>query len=104
MTDPRAEQGSSSGKPDEGSGERSTVRPPFDPEEFARESDVMMRVVEARAASEQPTAPPPRGLPLYEPALSSGTMPSFGAVASDAVPRLVMTGEDLEWFDIPPSA
>jgi hypothetical protein len=68
-----------------------TVRPPFDPEAYARESD--SRITEAHtrtgaAPSDRPTAPP-----LVEP-------PSRVASASD-VPVLAMSPEDLEWFELP---
>lgn len=54
-----------------------TVRPPFDPEEYARESE-----------SRIPTAPPPADPPTHT------------ASAGD-VPVLAMSREDLEWFDLP---
>jgi hypothetical protein len=77
-----------------------TVRPPFDPEEYARESDSKIRI-EASPPSARPTAPPPPGLPQYTPGLASGTMHSLGSVSSDAVPALAMAEEDLAWFDLP---
>ena len=77
-----------------------TVRPPFDPEEFARESDSKIRV-EADPASARPTAPPPPGLPQYQPGVTSGTMHSLGSVGSDTIPSLAVARDDLEWFELP---
>jgi hypothetical protein len=77
-----------------------TVRPPFDPEAFARESDSKVRV-ETDPVSARPTAPPPPGIPQYAPGLSSGTMHSLGSVTSDAIPTLAVARDDLEWFELP---
>jgi hypothetical protein len=77
-----------------------TVRPPFDPDEFARESDSKMRA-ETDPASARPTAPPPPGLPQYQAGLTSGTMHALASVGSDAVPSLAVAREDLEWFALP---
>jgi hypothetical protein len=85
-------------------GARPTVRPPFDPEKFARESDSNLRVleeggenggVEGRrpAPSSRPTVPPPPGLPDYTP-----------VIGIDGVPQLVVARDDLEWFDLTPEA
>jgi hypothetical protein len=85
-------------------GSRPTVRPPFDPEKFARESDSNLRILEEEAgtrvtqerrapASSRPTVPPPPGLPGYEP-----------VIGVDGVPELVVAREDLEWFDLTPEA
>jgi hypothetical protein len=82
--------------------EPSTVRPPFDLEKFARDSDSMIRV-ETTPPSGKPTAPPPAGmLPEYSPGLTSGTMHVLGSIASDSVPVLAVAREDLEWFEIAP--
>jgi hypothetical protein len=74
---------------------RTTVRPPFDPEQFARESDSMIGV-DAEPPSERPTTPPPPGLPLYTP----GMPPSFAEPGSDVIPTLAVAREDLEWFEL----
>ena len=84
------------GTGDEPSREATTVRPPFDPEKFARESDSSLRVLEesGRAAlSNRPTVPPPPGLPDYA-----------AIIGVDGVPELVVAREDLEWFDLTPEA
>jgi hypothetical protein len=76
-----------------------TVRPPFDPEAFARESETNIRtslpVAESSPppASARPTVPPPPGLPVYS-----------AAVGGSAVPVLVLSRDDLEWFDLSPVA
>ena len=63
-----------------------TIRPPFDPEEFARETDTRMRH-ESEPASGRPTAPPPA--------------PGSRASASNAsVPTLAVSRDDLEWFSL----
>lgn len=80
-----------------------TVRPPFDPEAFARESETNIRA-DVRAnirmpesapppASTRPTVPPPPGLPVYT-----------AAVGAAAVPVLGISRDDLEWFDLSPVA
>jgi hypothetical protein len=88
--------------------DRTTVRPPFDPEQFARETDSMIDD-EEDPPSGRPTAPPPPGLPQYAsgvmphvaPSLASGTMPALGTLDSEAVPSLAVAREDLEWFELP---
>jgi hypothetical protein len=82
--------------------EPSTVRPPFDPIKFARESDSKIRI-ETTPPSARPTAPPPPGVPQYAPG-ASGTMHSLGSVTTGAVPELSVAREDLEWFDLTPYA
>jgi hypothetical protein len=79
----------------------STVRPPFDPLAFARDSESLMHIAEADPASARPTAPPPPGVPQYQAGLTSGTMHSLANVGPDAVPSLAITAADLEWFDLP---
>ena len=81
---------------------RTTVRPPFDPEQFARETD--SRVGDTDPPSERPTAPPPPGLPQYAPGATSGTMPVLASLDVDVVPALVIAREDLEWFELPKAA
>jgi hypothetical protein len=79
---------------DEGAREAITVRPPFDPEKFARESDSSLRIGEQRGpASNRPTVPPPPGLPDYT-----------SLLGVDGIPELVVAREDLEWFDLTPEA
>jgi hypothetical protein len=67
-----------------------TVRPPFDPQEFARQS-------------ERATLPPP-ATTSDAPELVSGTMEVFLPVESISVLELIVAREDLEWFDLPPAA
>jgi hypothetical protein len=82
--------------------ESSTVPPPFDPEEYARESDSRIRI-ETTPSSSRSTAPPPTGtMPEYAPRETSGTMQALGSVSTDAVPVLAVAREDLEWFDVAP--
>jgi hypothetical protein len=71
--------------------EVATVRPPFDPQEFARES-------------ERATLPPPPAAPSESPELVSGTMDVFWPVEATTIPSLAVARDDLEWFDIPPLA
>lgn len=79
----------------------STVRPPFDPLQFARDSESKVRIGETDPASARPTAPPPPGMPQYQAGLTSGTMHSLANVGADTVPSVAVTPEDLEWFDLP---
>jgi hypothetical protein len=74
-----------------GAGDVVTARPPFDPEEFARQS-------------ERATLPPPPRTPSDAPELVSGTMEVFWAVDASTIPSLAVARDDLEWFDIPPLA
>jgi hypothetical protein len=82
----------------------STVRPPFDPLEFARDSESKMRIVDAELPSNRPTAPPPPGLPQYQAGLTSGTMASLASVGLDTVPALAVARDDLAWFALPEPA
>ena len=77
--------------------EPETVRPPFDPEEFARESDSLIRI-EAAATMPPPAMSDPSG------AGTSGTMTAFAAVGPEVVPLLDVARDDLEWFDLQPVA
>jgi hypothetical protein len=66
-----------------------TVRPPFDPQEFARQS-------------ERVTLPPPPKAPSDAPELISGTMEVFWPVESTNIPTLAIAKDDLAWFELPP--
>jgi hypothetical protein len=79
------------------------VRPPFVPEEFARQSDSKVRVETVAPPSGRPTSPPPPGIPQYAPGSDSGTMP-LTAITAASIPVLAMSHEDLEWFDLTPLA
>jgi hypothetical protein len=72
-------------------GESITVRPPFDPEEFARQSECK-------------TVPPPPGLPQFDPGNTSGTIEAAVSLDANMVPALVVAREDLDWFDVSPLA
>jgi hypothetical protein len=65
-----------------------TVRPPFDPQEFARQS-------------ERVTLPPPPKAPSEAPELVSGTMEVFWPVEPATIPTLAVARDDLEWFELP---
>src|SRR5580698_10073387 len=73
----------------EGASELVTVRPPFDPQEFARQS-------------ERVTLPPPPKAPSEAPELVSGTMEVFWPVEPTTIPSLAVARDDLEWFELPP--
>ncbi|HEX4445328.1 MAG TPA: hypothetical protein VH044_01275 [Polyangiaceae bacterium] len=76
----------------DGIGDRATVRPPFDPQEFARQS-------------ERATLPPPTtSSPSDAPELVSGSMEVVWPVEGTSIPRLAVAREDLEWFELPPQA
>jgi hypothetical protein len=66
-----------------------TVRPPFDPQEFARQS-------------ERATLPPPPKAPSDAPELLSGTMDVLWPVEATTIPELAVARDDLEWFELPP--
>lgn len=74
-----------------------TVRPPFDPEEYARESESRLRIADV--------VPPPARTPVpfdAPPGSESGTRltAATGAPSPEDVPYRVMAQEDLEWFDL----
>lgn len=83
---------------DEGQTTVSTVRPPFDPMAFARDSESKIHIGETDPPSARPTAPPPPGLPQYQAGLTSGTMHSLGSVSAETVPVLALARDDLAWF------
>jgi hypothetical protein len=69
-----------------------TVRPPFDPAQYARDSD---RAIRASEASSNPpgAASPPLALDLR-----------VDAVVEDWVPLLAIPRAELEWMDLKPLA
>ena len=83
-----------------------TVRPPFDPEAFARESDSKIRVESKAPPSARPTMPAPALDQETEQAKrsTSGTMVVQHPAAADTVPALAVSNEDLEWFELDPTA
>jgi hypothetical protein len=88
--------------------ERPTEQPPFDPDEFARTSELRLEVA---VALKQSTAPPPsahgrlrdscKDLRLNPPVPGERRTktPTLGAVAV-----LLVSREDLAWFDLEPQA
>ncbi len=97
MSDQRAKLYPGQAPTDEKPRELETVRPPFDPEEFARESDSLIRI-EAAA-----TMPPP-AMSDHGGAGTSGTIAAFATVGPEVVPLLDIARDDLEWFDLQPVA
>lgn len=69
--------------------DKATVRPPFDPAEFARQS-------------ERSTIPPPAHVPDLDPIVSTETTMEVLFVDGDTIPTLAVAREDLEWFDLSP--
>jgi hypothetical protein len=69
-----------------------TVRPPFDPAQFARDSDRALRASEA-SSSPSNDAPPAPALDLR-----------VDAVVEDWVPLLAIPRAELEWMDLKPLA
>jgi hypothetical protein len=85
------------------SGDSVTVRPPFDPEEFARNAESGIRLMEgAPPPPLPPTMPPPAGLPEYPVDLGSSPPPKVRSVHPDAVPALAVAPSDLDWFELSP--
>jgi hypothetical protein len=70
-----------------------TVRPPFDPAQYARDSERELEASEERSAS-RPTTPPPQ--PALD--LRADTM------LEDWVPQLAVPRAELEWMDLKPLA
>jgi hypothetical protein len=86
-------------------GEPVTVRPPFDPEEFARNAESGIRLTEdAPLPPLPPTLPPPPGLPQYPCDLAPLSSWRPLDVRADEIPALVVASGDLEWFDLSPGA
>jgi hypothetical protein len=90
-----------------------TNRPPFDPGEFARESERML------AAPSLATVRPPEGFENVLTSLSelqpdAGSVPDVpegevgsdarDAIGTDAVPFMAMSREELAWIDLEPDA
>jgi hypothetical protein len=77
----------------ESAGDVVTVRPPFDPQEFARET-------------ERATMPPPAPTTTTSdaPELVSGTMEVFWPVEPATIVELAVARDDLEWFELPQQA
>ena len=78
-----------------------TRRPPFDPAEFARESEAKLLAATEAPASNKPTAPPP-GIPpggsipdVQEVEAKVGARDALGA---DAIAVLTVSRDDVDWF------
>jgi hypothetical protein len=97
----------------------STARPPFDPTNFARESDARIRAAAAAPASSLPTVRPPEGsadilASLKEMRASdAGSIPDVqevdangarDALGPEAIPFVAVSTADLAWFDLGPEA
>ncbi|MBV9945259.1 MAG: hypothetical protein JOZ69_00235 [Myxococcales bacterium] len=77
-----------------------TARPPYDPEEFARDTD--SKIVLSDASALAPTVPPPPGLPEY-PIDVGAAASDLGtrALSGDSVPVLAVDWSELDWFELP---
>jgi hypothetical protein len=74
------------------SDDRETVRPPFDPQDFAKQSEL-------------PTVRPHADTPSEVPEIGSPSMVIELLPAQEtSIPRLAVGHEDLEWFDLSPNA
>jgi hypothetical protein len=69
--------------------DKATVRPPFDPVEFARQSEL---------STMPPTATDSQG--PDDPVVSTESTLEVLFVDADTVPMLAVAREDLEWFDL----
>jgi hypothetical protein len=78
-----------------------TVRPPFDPEDFARNAESSIRLTEgAPPPPLPPTMPPPPGLPEYPLELAELSGSKRVPMHRDAIPALAVATGDLDWFDL----
>ena len=93
--DPREE-------PDDAAGEqaRTTLRPPFDPSAFARESERMLAAAPALAPDLSAVGDDAGSMPEVIEG-DPGTV-AIDALGPDSVPFVVMAPEDVAWFDVPP--
>jgi hypothetical protein len=73
-----------------------TVRPSFDPAEFARESESTLRNAD-EPSSTRPTLPPPSGK-------SSPPCDALAVLGADAVPVLAVSRDELGWLGLSPDA
>jgi len=99
-------------------GDRPTLRPPFDPETYARESESGLRATELPSSSRlTPRAFPRPEVPAFHLARTRSVLPSIpevheeaarcgalDAVGADAVPALAIPREELGWVDLSPEA
>ena len=77
-----------------------TVRPPFDPQEFARDSESRLRIADVISVDVQldDSEPPPSSESATRLAVAGASRGS--APPPDAVPFRVMAPEDVEWFEL----
>jgi hypothetical protein len=68
-----------------------TVKPAWDPEKYARETDSRIRLESSIPPSARPTVPPPGPEPVH---MARGT----------DVPVLAISRDDLEWFELSSSS
>jgi len=91
--------------------ERPTTRPPFDPAQFAQEAESRLRHSQSPASRRAtPRAFPRPTLALAsrattrESAASARERQGRETLASNAVPVLAMSRQELEWFALSPAA
>jgi hypothetical protein len=79
-----------------------TVRPPYDPEQYARESESRLRI--AHIATHVPVASPMDESGAPPSSQSAARLTAAGEAADipspDEVPYRVMAAEELEWFTL----
>ncbi|MGH7434190.1 MAG: hypothetical protein ACRENE_00780 [Polyangiaceae bacterium] len=71
--------------------DKATVRPPFDPAEFARQSELSTMPPTGMLATQQSPD---------DPVISTESTHEVLFVDADTVPMLAVAREDLEWFDL----
>ena len=75
-----------------------TVRPPFDPEEFARDSESRLRIADVVPLPSEDSDSPPSSQSATR--LAAAGTSRGSAPPPDAVPYRVMAPEDVEWFEL----
>jgi hypothetical protein len=85
--------------------ERTTERPPFDPDAFARASESTLAVTPMEGDEQRPTSPPQsshaRLRESCKEVLAAVPLPELSDVpALGAVAVLLVAGEDLAWFQL----
>ena len=73
-----------------GGDDKATIRPPFDPVEFARQSELSTMPPTATQSAQSPD----------DPVVSTDSTLEVLFVDADTVPMLAVAREDLEWFDL----
>jgi len=74
------------------SDDKDTIRPPFDPQDFAKQSERLTVRPDADTPSETPE--------IGSPSMVIELLPA----QETSIPRLAVGHEDLEWFDLSPNA